>query len=127
MCAFTHRYYGTTGSCSSDSSDFKVTVTDYYSVSGESSMATYVGETGPLSVCLDASSWNSYTGGIMKVCGCGSWSMTVRDGATWCLGLTVCVCMYGGDSGVGAQVCGNSVDHCVQAVGVDTGNGYWKV
>ena len=24
---------------------------------------------GPLSVCLDASSWNSYTGGVMSTCG----------------------------------------------------------
>jgi len=23
--------------------------------------------------------------------------------------------------------CGTSVDHCVQAVGIDTANGYWKV
>ena len=23
--------------------------------------------------------------------------------------------------------CGNSVDHCVQAVGIDTAAGYWKV
>jgi C1A family cysteine protease len=84
-------YTGTTGSCSSNSKDFVVTVDNYYSVSGESQMASYVGSTGPLSVCLDASSWSSYTGGILKVCG-------------------------------------NSVDHCVQAVGVNTGsNGYWKV
>lgn len=82
--------FGQTAACTSDPSKYKVTVDNYYSVSGESSMASYVGSTGPLSVCLDASSWNSYTGGIMTVCG-------------------------------------NSVDHCVQAVGVDTGKGYWKV
>jgi C1A family cysteine protease len=58
----------------------------------ETNMANYMLSTGPLSVCLDASSWNSYVGGIMTVCG-------------------------------------QSVDHCVQAVGVDTSatNGYWKV
>lgn len=85
-------YYGTTGTCKSDSSDFVVTVSDYYTINGESSMASYVQSTGPLSVCLDASSWNSYTGGIMSNCG-------------------------------------NSVDHCVQAVGVDTSSStpYWKV
>ena len=43
----------------------------------------------PLSVCLDANLFNSYTSGIMRVCG-------------------------------------NSVDHCVQAVGVDTSS-YWLV
>jgi len=54
-------------------------------------MASYVQSTGPLSVCLDANTWNSYTGGIMSVCG-------------------------------------QSVDHCVQAVGVDASTGgYWKV
>lgn len=83
-------YAGHTGTCDSNSKDYKVTVSKYSTVRGESSMASYVGSTGPLSVCLDASSWSSYTGGIMKVCG-------------------------------------HSVDHCVQAVGVNTGDGYWKV
>jgi C1A family cysteine protease len=55
-------------------------------------MASYVQSTGPLSVCLDASSWSSYTSGIMSSCG-------------------------------------DSVDHCVQAVGVypASTDGYWKV
>jgi C1A family cysteine protease len=84
-------YQGTTGQCKSASNKFVVTVTDYTTVNGESNMASYVGSTGPLSVCLDASSWNSYKGGIMTSCG-------------------------------------NRVDHCVQAVGVNTGTGgYWKV
>ena len=82
---------GQTGQCHSDSSKYQVTVKDYSKIKGESSMANYVLSTGPLSVCVDASSWNSYKGGIMTSCG-------------------------------------NRVDHCVQAVGVDTGsNGYWKV
>jgi len=85
-------YAGKTGTCSADSSKNVLTVSDYTTVSGESNMAAYVQATGPLSVCLDASSWNSYTGGIMSVCG-------------------------------------KSVDHCVQAVGVypATAGGYWKV
>jgi C1A family cysteine protease len=84
-------YQGTTGSCHATASKFKVAVTGYKTISGESGMASYVQKTGPLSVCLDASSWNSYNGGIMKSCG-------------------------------------KSVDHCVQAVGVDaTSSGYWKV
>jgi cysteine peptidase B len=74
---------GTTGSCHADASKFVASVISYTTVSGESNMASYVESTGPLSVCLDASSWNSYNGGIMKSCG-------------------------------------KSVDHCVQAVGVDT-------
>ena len=84
-------YQGTTGTCKADSSKFVITVSGYTTVNGESSMASYVQKTGPLSVCLDASSWNSYTGGIMTKCG-------------------------------------QSVDHCVQAVGVDASTGgYWKV
>jgi len=63
-------YYGTTGTCStSSSSSFVIGVKSYSTINGESSMASYVQKTGPLSVCLDASSWSSYTGGIMTVCG----------------------------------------------------------
>jgi len=84
-------YYGTTGTCSYVKSKSVITVSKYTTISGESNMASYVQSTGPLSVCLDASSWSSYTGGIMSVCG-------------------------------------KSVDHCVQAVGVyPTTGGYWKV
>jgi len=82
-------YNGSTGKCASVSTSFVVTVSAYYTISGETNMANYVTGTGPLSVCLDASSFNSYTGGIMSVCG-------------------------------------KSVNHCVQAVGVDT-TSYWKV
>ena len=84
-------YYGKTGTCNVDTSKGVVKVGGYTTISGESAMASYVQTTGPLSVCLDASSWNSYTGGIMTSCG-------------------------------------TSVDHCVQAVGVDASTGgYWKV
>jgi len=84
-------YQGVTGTCKASSSKYVIGVTSYTTINGESNMASYVQSTGPLSVCLDASSWNSYHGGIMSVCG-------------------------------------NSVDHCVQAVGVDaTSSGYWKV
>jgi C1A family cysteine protease len=91
-------YMGVTGSCTVDPSKFVVGVSSFTTIGGsttsqvESNMASYVQSTGPLSVCLDASSWSSYKGGIMSVCG-------------------------------------NDVDHCVQAVGVypaSTG-GYWKV
>lgn len=85
---------GVTGSCNSDSSKYVVKTTGYKTVSssasGESTMASYVGSTGPLSVCVDASTWSSYTGGILSRCG-------------------------------------TSVDHCVQAVGISTTGGYWKV
>jgi len=85
-------YYGREGSCKADDSKFVVTVTSYTTITtGESAMATYMKSTGTLSVCIDASNWSSYTGGIMSVCG-------------------------------------TSVNHAVQAVGVDdSSNGYWKV
>ena len=84
-------YQGVTGSCHSTASKYVIGVSKYTTIKGESSMASYVQSTGPLSVCVDASSWNSYKGGIMTSCG-------------------------------------NRVDHCVQAVGVDASTGgYWKV
>lgn len=84
---------GTDGSstpCQADPSKFVVTVTDYTTVSGEAQMASYVQSTGPLSIVVDASTWSTYTSGIMSDCG-------------------------------------TSINHAVQAVGVDTGAGYWKV
>jgi len=81
---------GVTGTCSSQANKFLIGVSGYTTISGEGNMAAYMQSTGPLSVCVDANSWNSYTGGIMTVCG-------------------------------------QSVDHCVQAVGVDVDGGYWKV
>jgi len=87
----TKLYQGITGSCASVSTKYVIGISGYTTVSGESSMATYVQTVGPLSVCVDANNWNSYTSGIMTTCG-------------------------------------TSVDHCVQAVGVDASStGYWKV
>ncbi|GMH51139.1 hypothetical protein TL16_g00947 [Triparma laevis f. inornata] len=85
-------WIGNSGTCKADSSKAAATISGYTTVSGEDNMASYVQSTGPLSVCLDASTWSSYTGGVLKVCG-------------------------------------SSVDHCVQAVGVlpDSDTGYWKV
>jgi C1A family cysteine protease len=82
-------YQGTTGRCTASSSNFVASVSGYTTLRSESAMATYVQGTGPLSVCVDASTWSSYKGGIMSVCG-------------------------------------KSVNHCVQAVGVDSSS-YWKV
>jgi len=91
---YTSGSFGVTGSCKTSSSLFVVKTTSYTTVStsasGESKMASYVSSTGPLSVCVDASSWSSYTSGIMSVCG-------------------------------------KMVDHCVQAVGINTASAYWKV
>ena len=61
-------YQGVTGTCKVDTSLAKVGVKGYYTITGEDQMASYVQSTGPLSVCLDASQFNSYNGGIMSVC-----------------------------------------------------------
>jgi hypothetical protein len=82
---------GTQGSCHANSGAFKIKVNSYTKLTSnvENSMGGFVSQAGPLSICLDASNFNSYTGGVM-------WS------------------------------CGKSVNHCVQAVGVQV-DGYWKV
>jgi C1A family cysteine protease len=62
-------YYGDSETCTTATDDYVVTVKDYTIVSGEDAMIDYVSTTGPLSVCLDASSWASYSKGILSVCG----------------------------------------------------------
>jgi C1A family cysteine protease len=83
-------YWDTNGACKTDTDDYLVTVTDFYYLTSESAMETYVLNNGPLSVCIDASNWASYTHGILSTCG-------------------------------------TTVDHCVQAVGIDTDDGYWLI
>ena len=80
-----------TSQCNADGGPFVIGVDSYVAITDnvENSMGGYVSQAGPLSICLDASNFNSYTGGVM-----------------WC--------------------CGQNVDHCVQAVGVEV-DGYWKV
>lgn len=60
---------GSEGSCSSDKSKYVLTVADYTTIKDESSMAAYVKSTGPVSIAIDASTWSTYTGGIMSTCG----------------------------------------------------------
>eukprot|EP01036_Dinobryon_divergens_P022598 gene22598-30866_t len=79
-------YKGVTGTCSAVSSKFVVTVTGYKTLSGESAMASYVQTTGPLSVCLDASSWNSYTGcatGVDATSSSPYWKVRNSWGTSW--------------------------------------------
>jgi C1A family cysteine protease len=87
-----HSGKGVTGECTSDDSDMVATISGFTTVDGEDNMASWMQDNGPLSVCLDASNFNSYTGGTVNVCG-------------------------------------TTVNHCVQAVGVlpDDEKGYWKV
>jgi len=64
-------YTATNGVCRYSRSKAAVTVTSYNSVGqgSETTMKQYVGSSGPLSVCVDASSWSSYRGGVMTSCG----------------------------------------------------------
>lgn len=84
-------YYATVDTCESKSSDLNVvTLTDFYYFKTETAMKTHVQSTGPLSVCIDASTWSSYTSGILSTCS-------------------------------------DHVNHCVQAVGINSDDGYWIV
>jgi len=92
-------YYGRSGTCQAASSKYVIKVTSYYTLGSESQMASYVKSTGTLSVCIDASTWNSYTGGIMSSCGTqvnhavqavgvddsisGYWKVRNSWGSTW--------------------------------------------
>jgi len=59
---------GSTGSCHFDRSKIAITINGYHSVSrGESALKNALNE-GPASVCLAASSWQSYRGGILSKC-----------------------------------------------------------
>merc|ERR1712113_207464 len=66
-----YRYTARNGNCQFSRSRVAAKVSSYKSVGrgSESSMKSYVGSTGPLSVCVDTNSWNSYRGGVMTSCG----------------------------------------------------------
>lgn len=66
-----YSYYGyVSGLCYVDSTKYVARLgSTSYKVIGEPSMGNYVSSTGPLSVAVDATDWNSYTGGIKTVCG----------------------------------------------------------
>jgi len=66
---------GYSGSCSFDSSQIAATISNWQWVtqsSDESAMMSFVSSTGPPSICVDASSWSSYTGGIVMGSQCGT-------------------------------------------------------
>ncbi len=64
----TKTYQGVTGECAVDTSEDVIGITGYTTIKGETNMANYVLSTGPLSVCVAAEVWNSYTGGILSTC-----------------------------------------------------------
>jgi len=62
---------GESGSCNFQQSDIVATVTSYNSVNGESGLYSQMSSSsgGPVSVCVDASSWQNYQGGVLTQCG----------------------------------------------------------
>jgi hypothetical protein len=59
---------GASGSCNFKSSDVVATVTSYQSVSGESGLYQQASTAGPVSVCVAADTWQTYTGGVITTC-----------------------------------------------------------
>jgi len=61
---------GQSGNCNFSSSEVVATVTGYSSVSGEGQIYQQLSSSsgGPVSVCVDASTCSSYTGGVMTSC-----------------------------------------------------------
>ena len=45
-----------------------ISVAGYYSLISEDDMIEYVKSTGPLSICVDSTEWNTYVKGIVKSC-----------------------------------------------------------
>jgi len=62
---------GESGSCQFNAGEVVAKVTGYTSVSGESGLyqQTSSSSGGPVSVCVDASSWQDYSGGVLTSCG----------------------------------------------------------
>jgi len=60
----------TNGTNGNNTGNFIATVSSYSSISGETGMYQQlsVSSGGPVSVCVDASSWSSYTGGVLTQC-----------------------------------------------------------
>ena len=59
---------GQSGSCAFNSGEVVATVTGSSSVSGESGLYSQASSAGPVSVCVDASSWQYYQGGVLTSC-----------------------------------------------------------
>jgi len=62
---------GESGSCNFQASSVAAVVSGYSSISGETGLyqQTSSSSGGPVSVCVDASSWQTYTGGVLSQCG----------------------------------------------------------
>jgi cathepsin F/cysteine peptidase B len=65
-------YTGVQGTCSYNAANSGDSTTGPVDVSDgdENALQSFLQSTGPPSVCVDASSWSSYTGGVLTTCGC---------------------------------------------------------
>jgi hypothetical protein len=60
---------GESESCSDEPSKYVLGLTGYETLKTEATMTSYVKSTGPVSIAIDASSWSTYSGGILSECG----------------------------------------------------------
>jgi cathepsin F len=66
-------YTAEDGSCTFNSGEVVAKISSYNTIGSETQAQQYLVQNGPLSVCVDASTWSSYNGGIiMKGSGCGT-------------------------------------------------------
>jgi len=59
---------GNSGTCAFNAANVAAQVMNYTSVAGETGLYAVASTSGPISVCVDASSWSAYTGGILTQC-----------------------------------------------------------
>jgi C1A family cysteine protease len=59
---------GQAGQCNFNAANIAAKVSSYTQVSGETGLYQQTSTTGPVSVCVDASSWQYYSGGILTQC-----------------------------------------------------------
>jgi cysteine peptidase B len=62
---------GESGTCNFQANEVVAKVTGYSSISGETGLYQQMSSSdgGPVSVCVDASSWQNYQGGVLSTCG----------------------------------------------------------
>jgi len=60
---------GQSGTCQFNQANVVTNVASYQSINGETGLYQQASTAGPVSVCVDASSWSGYSGGILTSCG----------------------------------------------------------
>jgi len=60
---------GSGGSCNFQAGSVQAKVSNYNSVNGETGLYQQLSTAGPASICVDASSWQNYNGGVLTTCG----------------------------------------------------------